>query len=386
MGSTYGYYQSHRSYASVNTPGFRNLKVKERPMNPHFCEIIKDTSSSFSWSSIWYGLGGEVSSGGTRHSSHTDGKACPVGAHADVSHLVEARSIALGRAARKLSGFKVNLAQAFAERKQTANLLISTAMRITRAAVALRQLRFGDVYHALGVTNVPGTLLSRERLVRKTKADARLSSHWLEYKYGWGPLIQDAYGAAELLAYHAANDLYHERVETSGKRTDSGTVTYSFPWGTRSYSKETKTKFIFDYRLESEARVKLAQTGLTNPALLAWELLPYSFVVDWFIPVGNYLEMLDAFSGFELVKGCEVNLTKTNSQRVFSESWEWNYNSYWKVRERHSGSWSRRHVRLDRVVLNSFPTQAFPGFRNPLGGNPIDRFATALSLLRQAFR
>jgi len=30
--------------------------------------------------------------------------------------------------------------------------------------------------------------------------------------------------------------------------------------------------------------------GLQDPASVAWELLPWSFVVDWFIPIGNWLE------------------------------------------------------------------------------------------------
>jgi hypothetical protein len=30
---------------------------------------------------------------------------------------------------------------------------------------------------------------------------------------------------------------------------------------------------------------------------LAWELIPYSFVVDWLFPVGDYLSSLDALVG-----------------------------------------------------------------------------------------
>jgi len=30
--------------------------------------------------------------------------------------------------------------------------------------------------------------------------------------------------------------------------------------------------------------------GLTDPLTAIWELTPYSFVVDWFIPIGDYLQ------------------------------------------------------------------------------------------------
>jgi hypothetical protein len=33
-----------------------------------------------------------------------------------------------------------------------------------------------------------------------------------------------------------------------------------------------------------------AQLGLLNPENVAWELLPWSFVIDWFIPIGQYLD------------------------------------------------------------------------------------------------
>ena len=33
--------------------------------------------------------------------------------------------------------------------------------------------------------------------------------------------------------------------------------------------------------------------GLMDPLSVVWELIPYSFVVDWFIPIGTYLENLN---------------------------------------------------------------------------------------------
>jgi hypothetical protein len=31
-------------------------------------------------------------------------------------------------------------------------------------------------------------------------------------------------------------------------------------------------------------------SGLKDPLSVAWELLPYSFVADWFIPIGDFLQ------------------------------------------------------------------------------------------------
>lgn len=37
-----------------------------------------------------------------------------------------------------------------------------------------------------------------------------------------------------------------------------------------------------------------ARFGLVNPLEVAWELLPFSFVADWFLPIGGYLNAMDA--------------------------------------------------------------------------------------------
>lgn len=56
------------------------------------------------------------------------------------------------------------------------------------------------------------------------------------------------------------------------------------------------------------------QIGLTNPLLLGWELIPFSFVADWFIQVGDYLETLDALIGVK-----RIAITRSVKQR--SEVW-----------------------------------------------------------------
>jgi hypothetical protein len=58
--------------------------------------------------------------------------------------------------------------------------------------------------------------------------------------------------------------------------------------------------------------------GLINPASVVWELVPYSFVVDWFVPVGGFLSSFTWDVGLKILRPqrtlfCEV----TNSYRLF---------------------------------------------------------------------
>jgi hypothetical protein len=51
------------------------------------------------------------------------------------------------------------------------------------------------------------------------------------------------------------------------------------------------------YKISDPTMKQVSQFGITNPLLLAWELIPYSFVVDWLFPVGRFLSSLDALNG-----------------------------------------------------------------------------------------
>lgn len=43
--------------------------------------------------------------------------------------------------------------------------------------------------------------------------------------------------------------------------------------------------------------------GLLNPLSVAWELMPLSFVADWFLPIGSYLSGFDANLRFDVTSG-----------------------------------------------------------------------------------
>lgn len=136
------------------------------------------------------------------------------------------------------------------------------------------------------------------------------------------------------------------------------------------------------YRMNSEDRARLAQTGIDNPALLAWELLPYSFVVDWFLPVGNYLESLNAFSGFSFVSGW----VSYRTEQWYSVEYNGKVTNGTYGFQYRKGFGEIYRARYQRDVLSSFPGAGYPTFKNPIGGEPLNRFLTAYSLLRVLFR
>lgn len=133
------------------------------------------------------------------------------------------------------------------------------------------------------------------------------SSAWLQYNYGWKPLMMDLGSIAETLGsldrsydqYVSGTDWVKRQksaVYASGKAVEMG--------GTGIELKETQ----YTKRAKVTMRVRVLPARdtaamMSKPAFLAkklgfsldalpaaaWEMVPYSFVADWFLPVGDML-------------------------------------------------------------------------------------------------
>jgi len=129
------------------------------------------------------------------------------------------------------------------------------------------------------------------------------SAMWLEYQYGWLPLMGDIYDAHQLLqkgfrekaqiasSIRVLQDEYHLRRDYS-----------NFLGFDEVTSNATYVAKVF-YKVDDTQLSRLGQMGLVNPASVAWELVPFSFVVDWFLPVGQYIEAMSATNGVTFIDG-----------------------------------------------------------------------------------
>lgn len=361
-----------RTYSGSVTPGYKSLKNRQRkklPVNDHsvlyyrrsgtsYTEIISQRSGNFTYQqqTVWSTMNTVLYS-------------------PEVQHLSDAATKARSRLAAATSKLHVNLAQAMGERKQTMDLIANNCKRVAALALAIRR---ADVSYLRKHYDVRTRRFYTS--LERVPENKRLATYWLEYQYGWKPLLQDIRGASELLASHVNGDNWHSTVKSkaSARKTSQSNGQYA----NTTLVERTTTKFCVRHKLADSDRAALSQTGIDNPALLAWELLPYSFVIDWFIPVGNYLEALNAFSGFEFYDGW----TSSSSRLEYTEDRN-KVITYSPTYSLTMFGWgSTRNGRYDRYKLTGYPPVGFPSFRNPVGGDPVTRFATAMSLLRVLFK
>jgi len=268
------------------------------------------------------------------------------------------QNAALSKLASKVKGHDFNLAVAVGEGKQTMSMVYNALTSIGGAVVAARRGDFRlAASHFATTTNA-----------RKFKSK-ELAGRWLELQYGWLPLLSDVHESVN--AYHALTK--HARTNTvSAQVTERGTFDGSqsqINWSGIGPYKASR-RIIYEMTENISAPRSL---GLTDPLTLMWELLPYSFVVDWFIPIGSYLENLNVIPSLR-GRFMTCDLWKYENKSVVLKPLPYYRNA----------SSTFEYVKFTRTVSTGLQVQA-PNFVSLPDVLSPKRFANALALLRQKF-
>jgi hypothetical protein len=130
----------------------------------------------------------------------------------------------------------------------------------------------------------------------------------------------------------------------------------------------------------SQSLTAAQQAGLTNPALVAWELVPYSFVFDWFVSVGGYLEALTATQGLEIKKTMDSAVNTYEYTRIDPATSVVNGSTTWVNSQYYVHAATRSYNRASNLST----TPSLPKLRNPFPDIP--KLVTSLALIRGKFR
>lgn len=136
-------------------------------------------------------------------------------------------------------------------------------------------------------------------------------NRWLEYRYGWTPLVMELQGAFKALDKSRKIKLRGTARGKAISAKDQTWVVTRSPMFGPSQAVLGDIELTFDQQETVECRAyamfeisKDFQTvrdfGFTEIPLAMWELVPYSFVIDWFIPVGDWLEAVTPKLGVEI--------------------------------------------------------------------------------------
>lgn len=268
------------------------------------------------------------------------------------------------------------------EGKKTYKMVFSAARDVASALRNVRRGNFAGAARNLGLNKPP----------KGAKKGRTFSNNWLEFRYGWIPLLSTVYGEMRRQYDHIrAKPAFHvvsasksgvaaPYVQTSAEYYISSSgknLGYYFRRrDTSKYSVESSMKWY--YRITNPSVQNATELGLTNPALLAWEAVPLSFVADWFVNVSDVLAQFDSFTGKTFLTGTKTFCTLGDhvSEVLASRAGMYTISSY------SPSTLTCRTVSVSRTVLTSAPS-----VRLQISNGLIPkRIVDAVSLIRQRAR
>lgn len=298
--------ESRRKRIWVRTPGYAALRASGAvlPQNSYTYEeyALGRMSGNVLGTGAWKGQAFTIGPHGAQYNVLPAHPAVPTN---DLDKILIKRA----------KGQQWNAPVFFAEALKTSNMVVA---RATHLALMANDLRRGDIpafFKKMHHTVIPPRGKKPvERFNREYGRNAQnaAANAWLEYSYGWVPFMNDVRAAVNTLM--DVSDRPNALIATVTAKIVRSTVdtvatdliyrnvspdisVYGHAVVTEKQSFRAKWKF---KPLPLDLPGKL---GLTNPMEVAWELLPFSFVADWFLPIGDYLSSLDAPLRFGHVSG-----------------------------------------------------------------------------------
>lgn len=209
---------------------------------------------------------------------------------------------------------------------------------------------------------------------------AVIGNTWLEYQYGWKPLLGSAFGLAD--AMKKRSEKISTRVEAKYHLKRLRVMERRNALGIRGVVEQyasTRVKFSCDYIIDNPfARDASRFVGL-NPLSLLWELLPYSFVVDWFVDIGGYLEAWEQCQmiGGRFIRGFRSEVHDVSNNINIIPGY---HTANGRTHLVEGVNPFQQHQReKNRVKLDDFPRPNFPKFDPKLGAARIASGAALLS-------
>lgn len=194
---------------------------------------------------------------------------------------------------------------------------------------------------------------------RNSKFAANLT---LEINFAIKPSIDDIYSAINILQNPVKDSFVRGRARVQ--------------WASSQKSTGANKGYVVSGYVRAEygaivgvtnPNLHLADTmGLINPVQIAWQLLPGSFLIDWFVPVEQFLGSATDFCGLTMLQSYSTVFGSGH----YYENWlayGWQGHSTW--------------CDIKRVPGITLPSLAFRPLKNP----SLKRAANAVSLLVQAF-
>lgn len=227
------------------------------------------------------------------------------------------RSVAINKSWSRLmesiKGDTSELGTTAAEGREAFEMVGKRAMGLFRA---YRYLRGGNFRRALNELSVDP---KRKHRSKTRNAAHEASALWLEYWFGWSPTVNDMHNTALVLA---SEPILAQVRATGSSRVSLPPATTVVDSGGDYRRVCTESGFVLmkqgcTVEVENPNLFLGNRLGLINPASIAWELVPFSFVVDWFVKFGDCLSGFTDLAGLRVTKPYSTMFVKTRCEGIY---------------------------------------------------------------------
>lgn len=219
----------------------------------------------------------------------------------------------LNRARISIGDQKANLLVTLKELGQTATMMRSRVKKMADVVALVRKGNFIGAARLLGMRHPPPAV----------RSGRRWADNFLEYQYGWVPLVHDTIGYAEYLVNFLGENpiivgkAFVKVTKPVTRQTSVLSMSFGSGYNVRvatDTTVEETHRVTLSYRLKDPFKRELAQLQLLSPLSTGWELKSLSFVWDWVFRVGEFLEASDALLGLEYHSGSFSRVCKATAK------------------------------------------------------------------------
>lgn len=232
------------------------------------------------------------------------------------------------------------------------------------------------------------------RLLKKHKGNflAAFGSAWLEYQFGLKPIL------------YSINDAMHAYVESTDKYTDimigKDGQQQTLSATSTSYISNSPANVVISTQQLSGKRTYRSTwyAQLTNPFFRSagfdpvrstWEIIPFSWLLDYFLSIGSWLEAMSPYAAGSLVNGC----TSVKDEYTLTDQFTFDFNGTVSGIRSTGGGTSVRTLKVlsyERFLANGVP---LPGWSAQVSTTRafniaalVAQLLTGLGGLRRAWR
>jgi len=205
---------------------------------------------------------------------------------------------------------------------------------------------------------------------------------WLAWSVGLKPLLNDVENLRNHVAEVRKQDLDFQVDARSAMRVDftKGEYLASGMKTTADAHVLDQVEYGLTYAITDLHAFENWRLGLTVRPTLAWELATLSFVVDYFVNIGQYLELLEASimnNGIAFRRGYKTTLRRTDAVYFAKSKTLFGGGAYTET-----NLWTRQiRSNKTRTKLTSFPSPSRPTVKIPTAAEALLNVAALLAQL-----